>query len=425
MCSIHIPTELTDLTSIETVLTKYSLTYTVIAENLNSISVTGTITNDFLSEMKQFESQGVFIAYETNVTFKTYIKKPVAIQYTRLGQRIMNTRYNKAYTMNNIKSIYNLPSTSLSSRTKIGIIELGGGYRSSDLTVMWNYLGLGNTKPVVNSISVDGARNSPGSDADFEVDLDIQVIGGMCPYSTINVYFGQNTTQGFYNAIARAMSDGNKIISISWGASEANFGSSSLNAYNSLFATAVSQGITICVAAGDNGARDNGSSLSVDFPGSAPNVLDCGGTTLVSNNNLYDSNTTEIAWTGSGGGFSYYFARPTYQNGFQTNSKRAVPDVCGDADPNTGYIIYLNGGYYVIGGTSAVAPLWAGFLGSINFTARNGSLASQLYSKRNANPTMFHDVKSGNNGYYSAGTGYDEVTGLGSPNFTVIKSLIN
>jgi kumamolisin len=201
-----------------------------------------------------------------------------------------------------------------------------------------------------------------------------------------------------------------------------------MSIYNSLFQSAVAAGVTICVASGDSGAKDNGRSLSVDFPASSPYVVACGGTTLNAPSNTYTGTTTETAWNGSGGGFSSYFARPSYQNSVNTNAKRSTPDVSATADPNTGYIIYIHGGYYVIGGTSAVAPLYAGFLGLINFTAVNGQMNVQLYSKyaaSSANKLMFHDITSGNNNGYNATVGYDKCTGFGSPNFGVMRNLIN
>jgi kumamolisin len=178
--------------------------------------------------------------------------------------------------------------------------------------------------------------------------------------------------------------------------------------------TAANLGITICVASGDNGYKDDGSRISVDFPSSSPYALAVGGTTLTAPNNIYTSETT---WNGSGGGISSFFAKPSYQSAI-TNSltKRCSPDVCANADPNTGYIIYIRNKYYVIGGTSAAAPLWAGFLAYINYT---GFLNSRIYSLSSS----LNDIISGSNGY-SATLNYDLCTGLGSPNFTKIKTAL-
>lgn len=421
MCSIHIPEDFTNIDAINEIITKHGLQSKIIVDSMNSIKVRGEITEDFVNELVPFEENGVFVIKD-DLTLKSYSDRINPIRTTRLRKRVINPRFNKAYNINQLRSIYRVPTVTSPTRRNIAIIQLGGGYVQRQLNTFWNYLGMTTIKPNVRAISVDRAINNPGrNNDDFEVYLDIEVVGGMCPNSNINVYFAQNSTNSFYNAILRAMNDNNKIISISWGAPEDAFGRSTMNAYNSLFATAVSRGITICVASGDNGAKDNGYSLSVDFPASSPNVLACGGTTLVSNNNLYDTNTVERSWTGSGGGYSSIFAKPSYQTGSFT--RRAVPDIASVADPSTGYIIYLRNTYYVIGGTSAVSPLWAGFLGYIGFNANGGQLNRQLYNNFNSN--TFNDIVVGHNNGYTTTVGHDLCTGLGSPNFTNIRNVIN
>ena len=272
-----------------------------------------------------------------------------------------------------IFKIYNCPTPS-TTRPNIAIIELGGGYNPSDLTYYWTKV-LGyptNSVPSVTAVSVDGGKNKTGSDADFEVVLDIEVIGGMFPNGKVNmyVYFAPNTVQGFYDAFQSAIYNTQTpftAISCSWGAAEKYWTQQSMTAYNQLFAQAVSKGITIFCASGDNGSNDGvgGTSLNVDFPASASNVIACGGTRLVCpTRNYTDPSTSETAWTGSGGGFSSIFTPQSYQlSALQSKSlptsKRASPDVCGLADPATGWIIYLRNNYYVIGGTSAVSPMWS------------------------------------------------------------------
>lgn len=423
MCSIHIPEDYTKIDAINAIITKYGLQSKVICDSLNSIKVKGLLTEEFVNELIPFEEDGVFVINDT-ITLKSYSALINPIKTTRLRKRVLNPRFSKAYNINQLKSIYKVPTVTSPTRRNIAIIQLGGGYVPSQLNTFWNYLGMTTIKPIVRAISVDRAINNPGrSSDDFEVYLDIEVVGGMCPNSNINVYFAQNSTSSFYNAISRAINDNNRVISISWGAPESAFGNRTMNAYNNLFATAVARGITICVASGDNGAKDNGYSLSVDFPAASPNVLACGGTTLVSNNNLYDNSTIETSWTGSGGGFSSLFAKPSYQSSIGTGNKRIVPDIASVADPSTGYIIYLRNTYYVIGGTSAVSPLWAGFLGYIGFTATGGQLNIQLYNNYNSN--TFNDIRVGHNNGYNTTVGHDNCTGLGSPNFTNIRNVIS
>lgn len=351
-----------------------------------------------------------------DLKLKKYTHNKNIIKHHNFTKRILSSRFIRGYTTNNLKSIYKLTTTN-TVRTKIGVIQLGGGYRSYDLNNFWKYLRL-NTTPIINNIYVDGAKNKPGfSDDDDEVYLDIEILGGMCPNSIINVYFAPNSVSSFYNAINKAIQDRNQIISISWGITEDALSSYILNKFDTLFEYAVSLGITICVASGDYGAKDNGVSLSVDFPSSSPHVLSVGGTTLISKNNRYDENTIETTWVGSGGGYSTFFQKPSYQNNINITDYRAIPDVCAVADPNTGYIIYQFGYFYVIGGTSGAAPLWAGFLASINF---RGIIHNQLYSYNN----IFNDIIQGDNNGYTAGIYYDLCTGLGSPNFSKIQAIL-
>lgn len=334
-----------------------------------------------------------------------------------------------------IFQIYNCPTPS-TTRPNIAIIELGGGYNPNDLTYYWTKV-LGypsNSVPTVTAVSIDGGKNRTGSDADFEVVLDIEVIGGMFPNGKVNiyVYFAPNTVQGFYDAFQSAIFNTStpfSAISCSWGAAETYWTQQSMTAYNQLFAQAVSKGITIFCASGDNGSNDGvgGTSLNVDFPASASNAIACGGTRLVCpTKNYSDPSTSETAWTGSGGGFSSIFTPPSYQvAALQANSlstaKRASPDVCGLADPATGWVIYLRGNFYVIGGTSAVSPMWSALWTNCLKTTKR--FAGPIVYPRLSTST-FHDIGSGSNGAYSARSGFDLVTGLGSPQVTNLKAVV-
>lgn len=326
-------------------------------------------------------------------------------------------------------SIYAINTTQPTSRVGIAVIELGGGVLAADLNTYWNYIGL-TTKPIVTAISIDGATNNPGHNLgdDAEVTLDIEAIGGICPNSNIYVYFAPNTNQGFYDAISAAITSTShpaSIISISWGGPENEWGGTpTIQQFNTLLQSAANRGTTVCVAAGDSGASDGEQSgLHVDFPASSPYSLACGGTSLKCPDLTYDSKTTEVVWNNStgatGGGYSSVFAKPSYQNAVSTihSNFRSVPDVSADADPNTGCIVYLHGAYYVIGGTSVVAPLWSGYLGNLNSKVWVNPI---IYSVTESNPSCFHDIVTGQNGGYSAGRGYDECTGWGTPNGSVL-----
>ena len=331
-----------------------------------------------------------------------------------------NPRTGGAFTPPQLATLYQFPSGYDGTGEVIGIIELGGGYNLSDITTYLTSLGI-TTTPNITSVSVDGAVNNPSdtSGANYEVVLDIEVIVSIVPGATIRVYFAPNTYQGFYNAINRAITDNCNAISISWGAPESSWSSNQLTAYNSLFQTASNNGISVFCAAGDNGSSDGASGNNVDFPGSSPYVISCGGTTLVASGNTI---TSETVWDNSsssatGGGVSAFFNKPSYQGNvslMNQYSKRGVPDVSACADPNTGYLIYINGQTAQIGGTSAVSPLWSALTAIMNQKNASslGFLQPKLYSSTSG---TLRDITTGNNGAFTAQVGYDLCTGLGSP----------
>jgi kumamolisin len=313
----------------------------------------------------------------------------------------------------------------------VAIIELGGGYKTADLTHYWAAEGI-SPKPKVVAVSVDGGANAPAGDpnsADGEVLLDIEVVGAAAPGARMAVYFAPNTTRGFLDAITTAIHDTVRkpsVVSISWGQAEdapGGWTAQARTAYDQAFQDAAALGVTITVAAGDDGSNDgvNDGKAHVDFPSASPFVLSCGGTKLTAS---ATGITSEVVWqepTGgaTGGGVSQFFAPPDYQKSANVPTQhdthkpgRGVPDVAGDADPATGYRVRVDGKDLVFGGTSAVAPLWAALVARIN--AKTGKHAGFI------NPTLYasgvlRDITQGNNGAYSAGPGWDACTGLGSP----------
>jgi hypothetical protein len=332
---------------------------------------------------------------------------------TAQQREICHFGYESYFNINQVACMYDFPHNA-PTRVNIAIIELGGGYYESDLVQMWKSLGLSGT-PTVRSISVDGASNSPGPTTglrvvDFEVALDVQLIGGLFSNGNVNidVYFAWNSDASFYNAISKAVySNANySSISISWGRAENQWSSRVMNAFERLFTIASEFGITVFAASGDDGSADGESGINVNFPASAPHAIACGGTSLTL--------SSEVAWSYSGGGLSSVFSAPDWQKGI--GKKRSVPDVSGDADPNTGYLIFFGGDTWITAGTSAVAPLWAALWAQITHERTFASpFLYNLYSNKNNYTTAFRDITSGTNGAYSASSGYDLVTGLGSP----------
>ncbi|HSU33329.1 MAG TPA: S53 family peptidase [Bryobacteraceae bacterium] len=340
-----------------------------------------------------------------------------------------------------LAKIYNFPPNTGKNQT-IAIIELGGGYRNGDLQNYWRKLGLPNVSVV--GIAVDRARNAPTGDAngpDGEVVLDIQVAGGVAPGARVAVYFAPNTDEGFLNAINAAIHDKTRkpsVISISWGAAETQWTPQAMNAFNAAFHDAALLGISVCVASGDNGSSDgvDDGKAHVDFPASSPWVLACGGTTLLASNGKIQSETVWNDGTntvGTGGGVSSFFSRPTYQancdipapQGSKNTTGRGVPDVCAVADAATGYNVLVDGTEMVVGGTSAVAPLWAGLIALLNeqLGKNLGWFHPALYGTI-AQHKALNDITSGTNGAFSAGKIWDACTGLGSPNGAAILAAL-
>ncbi|MCW2929785.1 MAG: peptidase [Actinomycetia bacterium] len=333
-----------------------------------------------------------------------------------------------------VASLYDFPAGTDGTGQTIAIIELGGGYQMSDLSTYFSGLGL--ATPSVTAVPVDGGSNSPGQDsgADGEVALDIEVAGAVAPGATQVVYFSNNTSdQGFIDAVSTAVhaTPTPIVVSISWGGPEPQWSKQSLTAMDQAFQDAAALGVTVTVAAGDNGSSDNpqnaGGPAQVDFPASSPHALACGGTTLVGDPST-GKIVSEVVWNetvnnegAGGGGISTAFPVPSWQSSAATPalSGRGVPDVAGNADPVSGYEIVVGGQQQPIGGTSAVAPLWAGLIARLAQATgtKFGLLQPLIYAgvMPDADAAGFNDIIRGSNGAYSAGPGWDACSGLGSP----------
>jgi kumamolisin len=326
-----------------------------------------------------------------------------------------------------IGHLYDFPTGVNGHGQSVAIIELGGGFKKADLTTYFKALGI--TPPRVVAVSVDHGKNAPSgpNGADGEVMLDIEVVGAVAPGATIVVYFAPNTDQGFIDAITTAVHDTThrpSVISISWGSPEVQWTHASVQTMDQAFQAAAAMGVTVYAASGDNGANDfppgqgNQPGNHADFPASSPHVMGCGGTHITASGNTI---TNEVVWNdpgdgASGGGFSTLFPRPTWQPAFQGQSTRGVPDVSGDASPLSGYAVRVDGQNTVIGGTSAVAPLWSGLTALLNQKLGKpvGFLNPTVYALSSSSGA-FHDITSGNNNGFSAQAGWDPCTGLGRP----------
>ncbi|MBO0820936.1 MAG: S8/S53 family peptidase, partial [Nocardiopsaceae bacterium] len=294
-----------------------------------------------------------------------------------------------------VAELYQFPADTDGTGQTIAIIELGGGYTTQDLNTYFSGLKL--SVPSVTAVPVDGGSNAPGGEADGEVELDIEVAGAVAPKAAQKVYFAPNTDQGFIDAISDAIhaTPTPTVVSISWGGPEDSWAAASRTSMDSAIADGAALGVTVTVAAGDNGSTDGATDgkQHCDFPASSPHALACGGTTLVGSGAVISS---EVVWNetannegATGGGVSDVFPLPSWQASVGvpkisggSGTGRGVPDVAGNADPASGYEIVVDGSKTVVGGTSAVAPLWAGLIARLAQSTgkKFGLLQTALYS---------------------------------------------
>ena len=347
----------------------------------------------------------------------------------------------KAFTPPEVAALYNFPKGVNGKGETIAILEFGGGYRVADLNKYFAKLGI--KTPSVVAVSVGDAHNAPTGNpnsADGEVVLDIEVAGAVAPGAKLVVYFAPNTDDGFLNALYAAIHDNLRrpsIVSLSWGSREKDSTVQSLKDYDAACIDAAALGVTICAAAGDHGSSDTdppGKRANVDFPASSPHVLACGGTHLEATNGAIGSETVWNSHDGwaTGGGVSEVFKLPEYQKnaGVPKSANpggkvgRGVPDVAGNGDSETGYKVLVDGASSVVGGTSAVAPLWAGLVARLNQAkgARLGFLHPKLYGL--APGKGLRDIVLGDNGAYKAKAGWDPCTGLGSPDGEALRKAL-
>ena len=354
------------------------------------------------------------------------------------------------YLAPQVASLYNFPPGYTGAGQTIGILAFNGQLGATGLTAAGGYdpgalqsyfSALGLAVPEIVDVVVHGPGNQPGNGTDptdvtGEVLLDIQVAGACAPGAKLVIYFTEFTERGWVDAIMAAATDTQNnptVLSISYGNPEdaelvSLWTRSAIDKVNEAFRTAALRGITICCASGDDGARDQVADglAHADFPASSPWVLGCGGTRLdASSGTLW-----ETVWNGGlgsagGGGVSRLFPVPLYQRSLLLPASvnpgqgygRVVPDVSGNADPETGFMIVGPTGQFEgpIGGTSAAAPLWAALVAILNQAIGKpvGFLNPLLYQYFSSG--VLRDILVGDNGAYSASLGYDACTGLGSP----------
>jgi subtilase family serine protease len=354
------------------------------------------------------------------------------------------------YTPSNIQTAYSFGNLANGTGKTIAIIDaFGDPTLNADVSTFDGSYGLSTSwtpniyypdgKPVIN-------RSNQADAAGWAVEtaLDVEWAHANAPNATIDLIVAYDDTfQHLLDAVNYSSDQGNYThtglsplpvaISMSFGAPENEFTAtttkSTLGPWETAFAGAQSEGIILLAASGDGGATDGTRQLTVDYPAASQYVIGVGGTTL----KLTSSSTwsSETAWTYSGGGYgatsltSVFGKEPSFQKAVSipdSANTRGVPDVAFDADPNTGVYVYCSPYWYDVGGTSVGAPNWAAILADATASSSPslnlGYLYGTVYGVSGSSSkygTEIHDIKSGNNGYYTAGTGWDAVTGIGSP----------
>ena len=329
-----------------------------------------------------------------------------------------------SWTLPALCAAYNWPQ-GLAGGGVIAIVELGGGWLQSDMDTYFR--SINQPLPDITDVSVDGkTKNNPNQslgnprDPDYEVTLDIQVAAAAYfvatgKAATIRVYWAQDIAP----AVQAATQDGCDVCSISWGLDEALWNIEELNTMEAVAKAATDAGMVVFGAAGDNDSSDGGlKPTNVDAPSSCPHVIGCGGTSkTLTSETVWNNDPGNTQGNGTGGGYSKIFPMQAFQAGAPHGPGRMVPDIAADADPYTGYKIYVHGSGGTEGGTSAVAPLYAGLFAS--FGKKLGFVSPVLW----ANHLCFNDITQGDNGFYRARIGPDPCTGIGSPIAAKIAAL--
>ena len=361
---------------------------------------------------------------------------------TGTGAGPAEPRARTGYLSTEIADAYKFPKQGMGENTSVSIIQLGGGMDMLNEAAYYKQHGL--PMPEIKLVSVSGAPTSPSGIPryDGEVALDSQIIGGIAPKAQQKIIFAPNTDAGFIDAVTRGTFEAagerpTNSISISWGQAEEAWTPQAMQGLSTAFKKAAMKGISIFAAAGDDGAVDNAPSgrFNTDYPASDPNVTAAGGTRLLIERGQISS---EMAWNSSGGatggGISQKFPRPDYQSNLAIPKNpqnpnflgRGVPDIAGNADPSTGWKIRVGGVDQLSGGTSAVAPMFAGLSLRISsiIGGNTGPWNPFLYRTGMGGGAIYNDIILGHNNGYSTAFGWDPVTGWGSINGTKMLEAI-
>jgi pseudomonalisin/xanthomonalisin len=327
--------------------------------------------------------------------------------------------------------IYNASGLAPASNATLGIISEGNMAQTLlDFKTFLTNSGYAPFTPTVTIVGTPGTDTSGTPEWDLDSQDAFAAAGGQLKgmiFYTATSLADAPLTQAYNQAVSE-----NKVtvLNISLGECETSAKTSGILASNDqIFSLGVAQGMTFSVSSGDSGSLECGKRKGnkQSYPAVSPYVMALGGTTLSTNGTAWAG---ETVWSGGGGGPSTTEKAKSWQTSsgvMGTAKTRGVPDISLDADPNSGSKIVLNGKIAQYGGTSLAAPLFAGFWARIQ-SAHGSTLTfpdPAFYKFGVANPGLFHDVTSGNNGGYTAGAGWDYATGFGSINVGNLATFIN
>jgi len=311
-------------------------------------------------------------------------------------------------------SIYGAGSAPTASNVTVGIIAEGNLTATlSDLTKFTSTNGL----PAVTTqtVVVNGASTDTSGTAEWDLDSQdiVGITGGVAKLVFYDAHSLSDTdlTPTYNKAVIDNVA---KVINISLGECETSASNSgAMAADDQIFAAAQAQGQTFSASSGDSGANEcgHGRGTTPSYPASSPYLVAVGGTTLTTTGTGNTTWNGETVWSGTGGSPSTVEPRPSWQTSI-TGTKRGVPDVAFDADPNSGAQIYVNGSLAQYGGTSLASPLFVGtWARMLSGKPSLGFAAPHLYT---LSSSVYHDVTSGNNSGETATVGWDYCTGFGS-----------
>jgi kumamolisin len=363
-------------------------------------------------------------------------KKPGAakVAATGIDGFVTNIANNPPYLVSEILKAYNADGLTVTGKGQTIAILIDTFPADSDLKKFWQRNNLPVKISQIQKINVKGAPLPP---REGEETLDVEWASGIAPGAKVRIYAsGSLSFVDLDRALDRIISDlptqpGMRQLSISLGLGETFMAPDEVKVQHQKFLRLAAAGVNVFVSSGDAGSNpsvtghSSNGPLQAEYESSDSNVIGVGGTTLTLK--LNGGVSKEEGWPGSGGGESIFFDRPSWQtgNGVPTGTKRLVPDVSLAADPGTGALVVFQGETVQIGGTSWSAPVWAGFCALLNEARTKKAKPTLPFLNPLLYPLMgtasFRDVTSGSNGEFKAGSGYDQVTGIGVPS---VKNLI-